>query len=141
VPKPPLTPEAAEMFARPNYATLTALKPDGQTASAATWYLYDGARVLVNMDDMRPELRWLRADPRVTLTAIAPDDAPRGEGTYTHLSIQGHVAEFAADKGLRDIDRISWHYKGEPYPVRDRSRTSAWMDIDVWSGWGALKRA
>jgi hypothetical protein len=43
------------------------------------------------------------------------------------------------DKGLTGIDRLSQQYTGKPYPRRDRSRVSAWIEIDGWHGWGTLK--
>ena len=56
---------------------------------------------------------------------------------YTHLSLQGRVVDMQPDEGLADIDRLSRHYEGEAYPQRDRPRTSAWVEVDRWHGWGA----
>ena len=28
---------------------------------------------------------------------------------------------------------------GQPYPQRDCGRVSAWIAVDSWHGWGALK--
>ena len=60
---------------------------------------------------------------------------------YTHVSIVGRVVELADDEGLRDIDRLSRHYNGKDYPVRDSARVSAWIEIDRWHGWGATKQS
>lgn len=122
------------MFAKPNYATITAVRPDGQPVSVATWYLFENGRVLVNMDNGRKRLDYLRSDPRVSLTALDP------ENWITHLSVQGRVVELVPDTNLADIDRIAEHYTGKPYPVRDRERVSAWIEIDRWHGWGALRQ-
>jgi hypothetical protein len=59
----------------------------------------------------------------------------------THVSVQGRVAEFVVDEELADIDRLATHYTGKPYPVRDRKRVSAWIEIDTWHGWGSLKQS
>ncbi|WP_089155472.1 PPOX class F420-dependent oxidoreductase [Micromonospora sp. NBS 11-29] len=131
--KPPLPEPAVAMLARPNPAVIATLRPDGQPVSAATWYLWDDGRILVNMDEGRRRLAHLRNDPRVTLTVL--DE----QGWYTHLSIIGHVAELRDDEGLADIDRLARHYTGGPYPRRDRARVSALIDVDRWHGWGALK--
>jgi hypothetical protein len=40
---------------------------------------------------------------------------------------------------LADIDRLARQYTGRPYPQRDRRRISAWIAVDGWHGWGALK--
>lgn len=42
------------------------------------------------------------------------------------------------DTGLADIDRLAQQYLGRPYPQRHR-RISAWIAVDGWHGWGALK--
>jgi PPOX class probable F420-dependent enzyme len=101
----------------------------------ATWYLLDGDRILVNMDEGRARLEHLRHDPRVSLTALAQDD------WYTHVSVRGRVVELADDPDLSGIDRLSTHYTGEPYSNRDRGRVNAWIEIDSWHGWGAARRS
>lgn len=135
MPKPPLPTAVAEALTHPWHATISCLKPDGAPASVPTWYLYEEGRVLVNMDGGRKRLQWMRADPRVALSAIDPDD------WITHVSLQGRIVEFVDDEGLVDIDRIATHYTGRPYAVRDRARVSAWIELDQWHGWGRLKQS
>jgi hypothetical protein len=89
--------------------------------------------VLVNMDEGRKRLQHMREDPRVTLTVLDETD------WHTHVSIIGRVTEMRDDDGLTDIDRLAHRYLGRDYPQRDRRRVSAWIDIDRWHGWGALK--
>ncbi|MEU7570410.1 PPOX class F420-dependent oxidoreductase [Micromonospora sp. NPDC049240] len=131
--KPPLPEPAVAMLRKPNPAVIATLRPDGQPVSAATWYLWEDGRILVNMDEGRRRLGHLRNDPRVTLTVL--DE----QGWYTHLSIVGHVVELRDDTDLADIDRLARHYTGQPYPRRERGRVSASIEIDRWHGWGALK--
>ena len=130
----PLPDEVRDLLAKPNPAVITSLRPDGQPVSVATWYLMDGDRVLVNMDESRKRLAYLREDPRVSLTAL--DES----SWYTHVSVQGRVVELADDPDLADIDRLSTHYNGRPYPTRDRRRVSAWIEVDSWHGWGAARQ-
>ncbi|MEU4792591.1 PPOX class F420-dependent oxidoreductase [Micromonospora tulbaghiae] len=130
--KPPLPEPAVAMLSKPNPAVIATLR-DGQPVSAATWYLWEDGRVLVNMDEGRRRLAHLRDDPRVSLTVL--DE----QNWYTHVSLIGRVAELRDDEGLADIDRISQHYTGRPYPRRDRNRVSAWIEIERWHGWGAHK--
>jgi hypothetical protein len=40
---------------------------------------------------------------------------------------------------LADVDRLARHYTGHPYRQRDRGRISAWIAVEGWHGWGALK--
>ncbi|URM92483.1 TIGR03618 family F420-dependent PPOX class oxidoreductase [Streptomyces sp. MRC013] len=132
--RPPLPEDAVAVLRKPNPAVLATLRPDGQPVSAATWYLWeDDGRVLVNMDEGRRRLGHLRRDPRVTLTVL-------DEGSwYTHVTLVGRVAELREDEGLADIDRLSRHYLGREYRRRDRGRVSAWIEVERWHGWGALK--
>ena len=131
VPLPPLPDEVAELFARPNPAVMATLRADGSPVTVATWYLLEpDGRVLLGLDAARARLRHLRADPRVSLTALAGDD------WYTHVSVQGRVVSITDDVGLRDIDRLSRHYTDHAYPDRDRPRVTALVEIDRWHGWG-----
>ena len=132
MPTSPLPEKTRELLARPNPAVITSLRADGQPVSVATWYLLeDDGRVLVNMDEGRKRLDYLRGDPRVSLTALAEGD------WYTHVSLQGRVVEMKDDEGLVDIDRLSQHYGSRPYTNRRRGRVSAWIEIDRWHAWGA----
>ncbi|MFE7930236.1 PPOX class F420-dependent oxidoreductase [Streptomyces sp. NPDC057456] len=131
--KPPLPPEAVELLGRPNPCVMATLRSDGAPVSTPTWYVWEDGRVLISLDESRVRLQHLRRDPRLTLTVLDSAD------WYTHVTLIGRVAELHEDEGLADIDRISTHYTGKPYPDRVRSRVSAWIEIDRWHGWGALK--
>lgn len=131
--KPPLPDDAVAVLEKANPAVITTLRSDGQPVSTATWYLWEGGRILVNMDEARKRLEHMRNDPRVTLTVL-------DEGNwYTHVSLIGRVVEFRDDDGLTDIDRLAHRYLGKKYPQRERDRVSAWIEIDRWHGWGSLK--
>lgn len=134
MPTLPFPDHVRDLLAKPNPAVITTLRSDGAPVSVATWYLLEGDRVLLNMDHSRVRLRHLRRDPRVSLTVL--DEA----GWYTHVSLVGQVEEMYDDEGLADIDRLSQHYRDQPYPVRDSARVSAWMAVDRWHGWGTAKR-
>ena len=130
----PLSDQARSLLRQPNPAVVTTLRSDGAPVSVATWYLLeDDDRVLVNMDHTRVRLRHLRADPRISLTALAEGD------WYTHVSLIGRVVEMTDDRDLVDIDRLSTHYTGRPYSNRQSPRVSAWIEIDRWHGWGAAR--
>lgn len=134
MPELPFPDDVRSLLAKPNPAVVTTLRKDGQPISVATWYLLeDDDRVLLNMDHSRVRVQHLRNDPRLTLTAL-------DEGNwYTHVSLIGRIVEWAEDEDLSQIDRLSIHYGGQPYPTRDSPRVSAWMQIDRWHGWGAAK--
>ena len=134
MPKPPLPDDAAEFLARPNYATISVVRPDGQPISYPTWYVFEEGQIVVNLDDGRKRIEHRRRDPRVALSAMDPHD------WITHVSVVGHIAEWVPDPDLADIDRISRHYTGEAYSARNRPRVTARIDIDRWHGWGRFKQ-
>lgn len=134
MPELPFPDDVRDLLSKPNPAVVTTLRADGQPVSVATWYLLeDDDRVLVNMDVTRTRVQHLRDDPRISLTAL--DEA----GWYTHVSLVGRVTELRDDEGLVDIDRLSTHYREQPYPKRDSPRVSAWITVDRWHGWGAAR--
>jgi PPOX class probable F420-dependent enzyme len=133
VAKPPLPESVVHLLEKPNPSVISAVRSDGQPVSVATWYLWDEGRVLVNMDEDRKRLDYLRKDPRVSLTVL--DEG----GWHTHVSLQGRVVEMRDDEGLADIDRLATHYTGKQYPNRQRDRISAWIEVDRWHGWGAMR--
>ena len=129
MPRLPLPPEVDEFLRRPNPAVVASLRPDGSPHTVATWYLWDGARVLLNMDESRLRLRFMRRDPRVALTVL-------DEGSwYRHVSLLGRAVEIVEDDGLADIDRLSLHYSGEPFRDRESRRFSAWVEPTAWHAW------
>ena len=122
-------PEIEELLRRPNPAVVATLRPDGSPHTVATWYLWDGERLLLNMDESRARLGFIRRDPRVSLTVL---DA---ESWYRQVTLLGRVAELVDDPDLADIDRLSRHYGGEPFRDRESRRVSAWVEVESWHLW------
>jgi PPOX class probable F420-dependent enzyme len=128
MPKPPLPAELHEFLAQPNPSVIATIGDDGRPHTAATWYLWDDGRILVNMDESRKRLSYLRNDPRVSITVLGRDD------WYHHVTLRGRVAELDED-GIDDIDRLSRHYTGQPYSQRGCRRVSAWIEVESWHAW------
>lgn len=129
MPQPPVPADVDEFLRRPNPAVIATLRRDGSPHTVATWYDWDDGRVLVNMDESRLRLRFMRHDPRVALTVLDDEDWGR------HVSLLGRVVSIEEDVGLRGIDRLAVRYTGEPFRTRDRRRFSAWIEVDTWHGW------
>ncbi len=130
MPTTPLPQPVLELLARPNPAVMATIAADGRPVTVATWYLLESdGTILLGLDAKRARLEHLARDPRVSLTALADDD------WYTHVSVQGRVVSIVDDEGLRDIDRLSQHYTGEPYRNRERPRVSVHLQIERWHGW------
>jgi PPOX class probable F420-dependent enzyme len=129
VPRGPLPTELVEFLRRPHPAVVASLRPDGSPRTVATWYDWDDGHVLLNMDESRLRLRFMRNDARVALTVLE-------EGNwYRHVSLYGRIARIEADSELRDIDRLAIRYSGSPFGRRDARRYSAWMRVESWHAW------
>lgn len=130
MPATPMPAEVLELLARPNPAVMATLAADGRPVTVATWYLLEpDGTILLGLDAGRARLAHIRRDPRISLTALAQDD------WYTHVSVQGRAGEIVPDEGLRDIDRLSRHYTGQPYHNRERARVSLHLHVERWHGW------
>ena len=129
MPKPPLPEHLQDVLASPNPAVIGTVGPGDRPNTVATWYVWEDGRVLVNMDEGRRRLEYLRQNPAVSLTVLD------GHEWYRHISLHGRVTTLHDDEGLADIDRLSTHYTGKPYARRDRGRVSAWIEVESWHAW------
>ena len=129
MPPVPLPPELDEFLRLPNPAVVAAIRSDGSPHTAATWYDWDGGRALLNMDESRLRLRFMRRDPRVALTVLG------AESWYSHVSLLGRIVAIADDPDLADIDRLARRYTGRPFRTRDARRVSAWLEPERWHAW------
>ncbi|HKF31390.1 MAG TPA: TIGR03618 family F420-dependent PPOX class oxidoreductase [Jatrophihabitantaceae bacterium] len=130
MPKPPVPAEFSAVLANPNPCVIGLVKENGAPITVATWYLWEDGRVLVNMDEGRKRLDYLRVDPRVSLTMLD------GDRWYRSISLRGRVASLTDDPDLSTIDRLARHFTGRPYRNRTRGRVSAWIDVEQWYAWG-----
>ena len=129
MPKPPLPASLSRFLAEPNPAVIATIAPDGGPHTVATWYLWEGGRLFVNMDEGRKRLEHVRRDPHVSLTVLGKDD------WSVHVTLAGRVVSLEPDPELAGIDRLARQYTGEPFSRRDRGRVSAWISVDRWHGW------
>jgi PPOX class probable F420-dependent enzyme len=129
MPPAPVPAEVDEFLRRPNPAVVATLRRDGSPHTVATWYDWENDQALLNMDESRLRLRFMRHDPRVALTVLFE------EGWYHHVSLLGRVVSLEDDPELRDIDRLAVRYTGRPFSTRDQRRVSAWIEVDAWHGW------
>jgi PPOX class probable F420-dependent enzyme len=122
-------PEVDAFLSRANPAVVATLRPDGSPHTVPTWYDWENGRVLLNMDESRLRLRFLRRDPRASLTVL--EDA----SWYRHVSLMGRVVSIEEDEDLEDIDRLARRYTGNAFRRRDSRRVSAWLEPERWHGW------
>ena len=58
-------------------------RPTAPPNTVATWYVWEDGRVLVNMDEGRKRLEYLRQNPRVSITVLD------GDSWYRHITLHG----------------------------------------------------
>jgi PPOX class probable F420-dependent enzyme len=117
-----------EFLRRPNAAVMGCLRPDGYPMTVVTWYDWEDGRVLINMDEKRSRLGWIRENPRVSFTVFDED-------WYRHVSFTGDVISTHRDPDLIDIDRLASRYTGKPFWNRKARRVSAWIEPRAWHVW------
>jgi|KBSMisStaDraftv2_1062788.scaffolds.fasta_scaffold105710_4 PPOX class probable F420-dependent enzyme len=121
-------PDRVEQFLRaPRPAVIGTLRPDGSPSTVATWYLWLGDnRLLLSMDEGGFRARCVARDRRIALTVI-------GDDWYDHVSVRGKVVELRDDPDWADLDALSQHYRGVPYPRdADFSPLSAVVQVEGW---------
>jgi PPOX class probable F420-dependent enzyme len=118
-------PEHLQAFlrqARP--AVIGSLLADGSPSTVVTWYLWlGGARLMLSTNKGGFRDRNLARDGRVALTVL-------GEDWYHHVSLRGRVVQMRADPDWADLDALSRHYRGVPYP-RDAGFTPSTVIVEV----------
>ena len=110
-----------DLLLRPICGVLTTIGRDGHPESSLVWVDYDGMCARINTTLERRKGRNLRANPKVSLLVVDPDDTSR------FMQIRGD-AELVTAGALEHLDRLTraytWHpaYYGHVYPVEQRRR-------------------
>ena len=121
-------PEHIQAFLhQPRPAIIGSLLADGSPSTVVTWYLWlGGARLMLSTNKGGFRDRNLARDGRVALTVL-------GEDWYDHVSLRGLVVEMRDDPDWADLDAVSQHYCGVPYP-RDAGYHPSTVIVEV-DGW------
>ncbi|MBI3667109.1 MAG: PPOX class F420-dependent oxidoreductase [Acidobacteria bacterium] len=102
-----------DLFSKKAFASLATLMPDGRPQVTPVWCDYDGRHVLVNSARGRRKDRNMRADPRVALAILDPDNP------YRYLEIRGQVVEITEQGASEHIDKMAKKYLDlDKYPYR-----------------------
>jgi PPOX class probable F420-dependent enzyme len=99
---------------KPTYVTVSTLRKDGSVHTVVTWVHVEGDRIALNTAEGRLWRRNVARDPRVTITAIEPDNP------YNWISIRGRIVEDTHDGADAHIDMLAKKYMGvDEYPFRN----------------------
>lgn len=107
-----LSDDAKALLREPYYGWATTVRPDGSLQSTVVWVDLDGDDVIFNTAIGRVKERNLRADSRVSVSVLDPNDP------FHALSVSGsgRLEEEGADAV---IDRLAKKYLGvDSYPNR-----------------------
>jgi PPOX class probable F420-dependent enzyme len=108
-----MTDEVRRLVARPNYAHIATLMPDGAPHSVPVWIDLEGDNLVILTGPGSRKARNLERDPR-TAISITDTDQP-----YASALIRGQLLErLEGDRAWEIIDRIARKYTGQPYPLR-----------------------
>ena len=111
-----------DLLVEPVHGVLTTMMPDGQPQSSIVWADYDGTHVLINTTLERQKGRNMRANPKVTLLVIDPQNGSRW------IEIRGRVVEMTQTGTEAHADRLAQlydgklHFYGDIYPVEQRQK-------------------
>jgi PPOX class probable F420-dependent enzyme len=100
-----LTDDDLELLTGKNFAHVAAIRPDGTPHVSVVWIDAADDRVLVNSAVGRVKDRYLRRDPRVSITVHEEADP------YRWLRVDGVVEEFVTgDEAEGHIDALNRRY-------------------------------
>ena len=112
-----------DLFQSPVHGVLTTIMPDGTPQSSIIWVDYDGECVLINTTLERQKGRNMRANPKVTVLVIDPNDSSRWvevRGQVKEIRREG--AEAHADKLTQRYCQNKQHFYGDIYPVAQKEK-------------------
>jgi PPOX class probable F420-dependent enzyme len=113
-----LIPEShADILDKRAFASVATIGPNGEPQNNPVWFGWDGSHIRFSQTTTRQKYRNTRADRRVALSILDPDDP------YRYLEIRGVVADVEDDPNLAfinsmalkylDLDRYPWHQPGD----------------------------
>ena len=98
----------------PVFAVLTTISPSGGPENTIVWCSWDGTHVLVNTAEGRRKPQNVRANPKVALTALDPEDA------YRWIDVRGVVEDIVPDPDLANINAHTKGLRGSRRVLRQR---------------------
>jgi PPOX class probable F420-dependent enzyme len=99
-----LSDKAKALFDSRALGMLGVVSEDGAVQVTPVWITRDGDTPVFNTVNGRPKERYMRRDPRVTLTIVDPDDA------YSYVELRGHVEFEDGPVATDTIDALAKKY-------------------------------
>jgi PPOX class probable F420-dependent enzyme len=106
--------QARFLHEEPNVAAVAALREDGTPHQTVVWVDWDGEHVVLNLNNFRTKLDYLRRDPRVSVLVLDRNDP------FRWLAVEGRVVEITPDGAYEHIVRQAGVYLGkDEYPLKE----------------------
>jgi PPOX class probable F420-dependent enzyme len=118
-----------DLLLEPINGVLTTMMADGQPQMSMVWVDYDGQHVLINTTLERQKSKNMRANPKVNVLVIDPQDGAR------FVEVRGEVEEITPEGAIAHADRQTQAYTnnskqrfyGDIYPEEQREKETRVM--------------
>jgi len=115
-----------DLFQKKALGAFTTLMPDGSPQTTPVWIDYIDGKIWVNSAVGRRKDKNVRADPRVAVAIVDPDNV------YRYVGVRGRVTEITTDGADAHIDKMAQKYLGkEKYPWRQADQQRVIYKISV----------
>jgi PPOX class probable F420-dependent enzyme len=100
----------ADILDKRCFASVATVRPDGHLSCNPVSIVWDGEKIRFSSLDRTKKIRNLRADPRIALSILDPDDPTR------YVEIRG-TADVESDEGRVFVNRMAQKYMDvDEYP-------------------------
>ncbi len=109
----PIPENFVDLFSRRAFAHLATVMPDGSPQVTPVWIDFDGTHIQVNSAKGRVKDRNMRANPKVALSIVDP------ENPYRYIQVRGRVSRISESGADEHIDKLARKYLNvASYPHR-----------------------
>jgi PPOX class probable F420-dependent enzyme len=106
--------QASFLHDEPNVGVVAALRKDGTPHQTVVWVDWDGEHLVLNLNNFRTKLDYLKRDPRVSVLVLDRNNP------FRWLRLEGAVVEITPDGAYEHIVRQAGVYLGkEEYPLKE----------------------
>jgi PPOX class probable F420-dependent enzyme len=115
------------LFGTKALGMLGLVSDDGSAQVTPVWITLDGDTPVFNTVIGRPKERYMRRDPRVTLTIVDPDDG------FSYVELRGKVEFEEGPIAVETIDALAKKYIGQdryPWSTPGDERVNLRLDVE-----------
>lgn len=107
----PIPDSHADILDKKAFASIATIGPSGEPQNNPIWFGWNGSQLRFSQTTTRQKYRNMRADRRVALSILDPDDP------YRYIEVRGVVVDVEDDPDLDFINSMALKYLGlDRYP-------------------------